>query len=167
MTITRTEIAQKAIRLLKQPTPELDSHTDYSRPSTPYFTDVNEQVTKEVDIVVSCDFRNRNADSESNYRDLLKLFSIPAQAFYKTLGKLRPGCDVSMETDSDLVDIDRAWGFDCLEFFCKERREKIRIILQIGISKDMKTVTLKLLRREGDDFIPYAQLQQTCNARLS
>jgi hypothetical protein len=167
MNVILSEAGKKALQIIRLPTPELDSHTDYARPSTPYFTDGNQQYDNEVDIVVSCDFRNRNAYNESNYWDRLKLFSIPEDAFYKTLEKLQRGCEVSMEMECDIVDIDRAWGFDCLEPYCNEKREKVRIILRIGISKEMKTVTLKLLRRERDDFVPYAQLQQTYNARLS
>jgi hypothetical protein len=167
MNMILSEAGKKALQILKQPTAEVDSHTNYARPGTPYYEDANEHSPNKVNIVVYCDKRFSDIIGDSDLWDKSEECIIPALSFYEALSKLEAGEEVSLQAQADIVKTDIAWGVDCENPHDTITHQEMQILIQIGISKDMKTVTLKLLRREGDDFIPYAQLQQTYNARLS
>ena len=152
---------------MKQPTPKVDRGTDYERPITPYFIDAAQQASDNVEMFVFCDRHFGTCYDDSNHWEIDEACTIPAMSFYKALANLEAGKEISLQIQADVVKTDSAWGADCEYPHDIVTHQEVQILLRIGISEDMKTVTLKLLRQEADVFMPYAQLQQAENASVT
>ncbi len=153
--------AQKVLQLLNQPTPRVDTGTDYAQPSTPFFTDVSAHSHGKVGVTVYhlLHFGTWLGDSD-HWRHSTECF-LPADWFFETLAKLRPGGETSSQGPAEIVRTDEAWGPDCAKPHCDVTREPVSIMMHLAMAADLKTVTLTLLRQEAGNFVPFTELRQT------
>jgi hypothetical protein len=158
--LLHSEVSKKALQLLNQPMPRLDKGTPYERPETPFFRHATEPSPDSVTIFVSCDLRYGSFYGDSDHWDRSEACAITAVSFYTLLARLEAGKEVSMEVPATIIETDIAWGADCEDHHETITHKEEPILLHIGISADVKTVILKLLRRKGNEFIQYVTIQQ-------
>jgi len=159
-----SEVSKKALQLLNQPPIILDRGTPYERPQTPYFRDATEPSPDTVTIFVSCDLRYGSFYGDSDHWNRSEACAIPSVSFHMLLAGLKAGKAVSMEVPATISKIDMAWGVDCENPHETITHKEEPVSLHIGISADLKTVTLNLLQKKADGFASYATLKQSESA---
>lgn len=159
-----SEASRKALQLLNQPIPKLDKGTPYERPETPFYQDAMEPSPDSVTIFVSCDLRYGSFYGDSDHWDKSEACVFPAASFYGLLARLEAGKEVSAEVPATISEIDMAWGVDCTDPHETITHKEEPVSLHIGISADLTTLTLRLLRKKADGFAPYATLRKSENA---
>lgn len=157
--LLHSQVSKKAFQLLNQPMPRLDKGTPYERPETPFYQDATEPSPDSVKIFVSCDLRYGSFYGDSDHWDRSESCVLSAAYFYGLLARLEAGKEVSMELPATIIETDIAWGADCENPHETITHKEEPVLLHIGISADLKKMTLKLLRRKGNEFAPYATMQ--------
>jgi TusA-related sulfurtransferase len=158
-----SEAGIRAFKILKQPTPEVESGTVYARPSTPYFVDTNKETPREVQVVVYCLFRYGSVYGDSDHWDIRELCAVPVISFYEALEKLEPGEEITIHSDGSIINVNSAWGADCENPHDELSSRKVKIKFTLGITEDLKTVTLKIFLLEPEGEKLYTDLQQSDN----
>ncbi len=147
--------------MLKQPTPWGDERTDYARPDTPYFLDVNAASPDHVTVVTWIDRRCGSYMGDYDDWDRSTEYALPAGWFITVLAQLQPGREICAQGLAELVKTDQASGFDCDNPHCEVNRQEVPIMLRLELSADMQAVTLTLLQQENGGWVPLTQLRQT------
>ena len=153
-----SEVSRKALRLLNQTISRLEKGTPYERPEAPFYRDATEPAPDFVTIFIYSDLRFGSFYGDSDHWDRSESCSFPAASFYKLLAGLEAGKEVSGELPATIIETDIAWGPDCVNPHETITHKEEPVLLHIGISTDLKTVTLKLLRKKTDGFASYATL---------
>ncbi len=162
--LLRSEPSRKALQLLNQPVPWLEKGTPYERPEAPFFKDATDASPDSVTIFVSYDQRYGSFYGDSDHWDRSEVWSLSAVTFYRLLAKLEAGKEVSLELSATIIKTDIAWGIDCENPHETITHKEEPVSLQIGISPDLKTVTLNLLQKKADGFASYATLKHSESA---
>ena len=156
-----SELSKKTLRLLNRSPIIIEKGTPYERPETPYFQDATEPATESVRVVISNDLRHGSFYGDSDHWHRSEVCVIPSVSFYTLLAGLETDNTVTMEVLATISEIDMAWGADCENPHETVTHKEEPVLIEIGISEDTKTVTINLLRRKSNEFVPYATLRRS------